>query len=70
MGFPKIHQLNDTRDFCEGLARRYETLVVPGHFFAEPAHIRLGFGAPVDELEAGLEQLGRALDELRHARLE
>lgn len=42
----------------------YETSVVPGRFFEDPRHFRLGFGAPPDVVERGLQAIGRTLDEL------
>lgn len=65
VGFPKIDGLDDTRDFCDALVRDHQTLLVPGHFFGAPSHVRLGFGAPREELEAGLERFARGLDALR-----
>jgi len=65
VGFPKIHGLADTRDFCDILAREQQTLLVPGHFFGAPSHVRLGYGVPRDELEGGLDRLARGLNALR-----
>ncbi len=65
VGFPKIDGLADTRDFCDILAREHQTLLVPGHFFGAPSHLRLGFGVPRDELEAGLDRFARGLNALR-----
>jgi hypothetical protein len=48
---------------CHLLREKYETSVVPGRFFELPDWVRIGFGCPSEELRAGLEQLGRALDE-------
>jgi hypothetical protein len=45
------------------LRENYETSVVPGKFFEMPRHFRLGIGGETEELRAGLERLGAALDE-------
>jgi aspartate/methionine/tyrosine aminotransferase len=44
--------------FCQTLRSRYDTQVVPGTFFEQPDHIRVGLGVPEDELSAGLERIG------------
>jgi len=49
---------------CALLREKYETSVVPGRFFELPDYIRIGFGGPAEIVAAGLERLGRALDEL------
>ncbi len=48
--------------FCHYLRRHFDTQVVPGSFFGDPRHIRIGFGAPEDELTEGLRRIGLALD--------
>ncbi|MGA9770588.1 MAG: aminotransferase class I/II-fold pyridoxal phosphate-dependent enzyme [Blastocatellia bacterium] len=48
---------------CLLLREKYETTVVPGHFFEMPEHFRIGIGCDTDMLAAGLERLGAALDE-------
>lgn len=47
------------------LRSKYETTIVPGHFFGLPDHFRLGIGGDTEELAAGLERLGSALDDFR-----
>jgi aspartate/methionine/tyrosine aminotransferase len=49
---------------CRLLRDRYETSVVPGHFFEMPDHFRIGIGGETEMVEEGLLRLGRALDEL------
>lgn len=61
--FPKL-KAGDGDEFCRLLRERYETSVVPGRFFESPAHFRLGLAGDSAELEAGLERLGRALQEI------
>ena len=52
-------------DFCKLLRDQFETTVVPGEFFEMPQHFRLGIGGDSETLEAGLKQLGAALDAFR-----
>ncbi len=47
------------------LRERYDTSIVPGRFFGASDHFRIGVGQPTEVVEAGLEQLGAALDSLR-----
>lgn len=49
---------------CCLLREKYETSVVPGHFFEMPSHFRIGIGGKTELLEEGLRRLGLALDEL------
>lgn len=51
-------------ELCALLAGKYETSVVPGRFFEMPEHFRVGVGGETEVLRAGLDRLGRALDEL------
>jgi aspartate/methionine/tyrosine aminotransferase len=50
--------------FVRLLREKFETSVVPGRFFEMPEHFRIGIGGEAQELRAGLERLGKALDEL------
>lgn len=62
--FPRVK--HGTADRLIGLLReKYETSVVPGSFFEMPAHFRVGLGGDAETLRAGLDRLGRALDELK-----
>jgi aspartate/methionine/tyrosine aminotransferase len=61
--FPRLLR-GDVDALCRLLRERYETAVVPGHFFEEPDHFRIGLGCATEVLRAGLERLGAALDEL------
>ncbi|HEX8178192.1 MAG TPA: pyridoxal phosphate-dependent aminotransferase [Pyrinomonadaceae bacterium] len=66
VAFPRWHG-GDTQRLCALLREKYETTVVPGHFFDAPTHIRIGLGGETDTLTAGLARLGAALDELKQA---
>lgn len=46
------------------LRGKYETSVVPGKYFSQPGHIRIGIGGDPEMTAEGLRRLGRALDEL------
>ena len=62
--FPRVRQA--TADRLIGVLReKYETSVVPGRFFAMPAHFRIGLGGDPEALNEGLDRLGTALDELK-----
>jgi aspartate/methionine/tyrosine aminotransferase len=62
IAFPRLVR-GEVDALCERLRSRYETTVVPGRFFGAPAHFRLALGSAPATLEAGLANLGRALDE-------
>lgn len=61
--FPRL-RAGRVEDLCRVLRERYETSVVPGRFFDEPRHFRLGLGAGTEVVDEGLRRLGRALDDL------
>jgi aspartate/methionine/tyrosine aminotransferase len=50
--------------FCQLLREKYETSVVPGRFFEEPEHFRIGVGGKTEDVREGLARIGAALDEL------
>jgi len=61
--FPRL--LRGDPDALDALLReKYDTAIVPGRFFGLADHFRIGVGGPTDLVEAGLERLGAALDEL------
>lgn len=62
--FPRLHN-SDVEKLCELLVQKYNTAVVPGHLFESPQHIRIGLCCQPEMFEAGIERLGKALDELR-----
>jgi aspartate/methionine/tyrosine aminotransferase len=51
-------------EFSDLLRDKYETSVVPGHFFEMPEHFRVGFGGSIEELREGLNRLELALNEI------
>jgi hypothetical protein len=44
--------------------RELETSIVPGKFFEEPQHFRLGFAVQPEDVAVGLEKLGTVLRSL------
>ena len=60
--FPRVRHGTSER-LCQLLREKYETSVVPGIFFEMPAHFRIGISGDTAVLQAGLERLGKALDE-------
>ncbi|HZU22162.1 MAG TPA: pyridoxal phosphate-dependent aminotransferase, partial [Terriglobales bacterium] len=47
------------------LQRDYEASIVPGRFFGDPRHFRIGIGGDPQMTAEGLRRLGLALDQLR-----
>lgn len=62
--FPRLRS-GRVDDLHALLRNRYETSIVPGHFFEMPDHFRMGIGGPTDMVEGGLARLGAALDTMR-----
>jgi aspartate/methionine/tyrosine aminotransferase len=63
VSFPRLKE-GSADALCALLAGKYETSVVPGRYFEMPRHFRVGLGGDTDAFRAGLDRLGRALDEL------
>ena len=61
--FPRARSV-DVEKLCDLLIEKYETAVVPGKFFESPQHIRIGMCCEPESFNAGIERLGKALDEL------
>lgn len=59
--FPRVRDLDDTTAFVNALIRDHDTVVVPGHFFQAPEHIRISFGGRNEMLTEALSRLDRAL---------
>jgi aspartate/methionine/tyrosine aminotransferase len=62
IAFPRLKNGGSGDELARLLKEKYETSVVPGRFFENPGHFRLGFGAPAEALERGLAAISRALD--------
>jgi aspartate/methionine/tyrosine aminotransferase len=62
--FPRLRN-GDVENLCALLLEKYATAVVPGRFFESPQHVRVGMCCDPGIFTAGLERLGRALDQLR-----
>ena len=59
--FPHVNGQRDTTSLVEILAGQHQVVVVPGRFFAAPAHIRISFGGDTAHLQTGLERLAKGL---------
>jgi len=44
IGFPRLHGVDDTSDFCAELVAATGVLLLPGAVYDEPGHVRVGFG--------------------------
>jgi len=53
--FPRIVGINNTRQLVESMIEKYRIYTVPGHFFGEPGHIRIGFGTKPEIFEKDLQ---------------
>ena len=62
--FPRLRKAN-AGELCTLLIEKYETAVVPGHFFESPQHMRVGMCCKPELFRAGVERLGKAIGELR-----
>jgi bifunctional pyridoxal-dependent enzyme with beta-cystathionase and maltose regulon repressor activities len=62
VAFPRIEAGLDGARLARILRDEYDTSIVPGHFFEEPDHFRLGFGVPAEVLEQGLDNIRKALE--------
>ncbi|MDZ7701249.1 MAG: aminotransferase class I/II-fold pyridoxal phosphate-dependent enzyme [Halobacteriales archaeon] len=62
-GFPTVPAgFADGREFCTAVVEQESVVLAPGDLFGHPDRFRIGFGLPTDELEAGLERVGRVID--------
>ncbi len=60
MVFPRLRHEEDSQPLHDRL-RRLETSIVPGRFFDQPRHFRLGFAVRHEDVAQGLRNLSRAL---------
>ncbi|WP_207587052.1 aminotransferase class I/II-fold pyridoxal phosphate-dependent enzyme [Halomontanus rarus] len=51
------------REFCRTVVEEASVVLGPGECFGYPDYFRIGFGLPTEELEAGLERVGRVLED-------
>jgi aspartate/methionine/tyrosine aminotransferase len=58
--FPALRH-GSVEELCDLLRDRYETSVVPGHFFEMPQHLRIGIGGDPAMTAEGLGRLADAL---------
>ena len=62
VAFPYLRRVTDVEAFCQLLMERSGVLLVPGTCFGWAGHVRLGFGGPRAELEAGLAAVSATLE--------
>ena len=62
--FPRLKE-GSVADFVTMLRDRFETSVVPGNFFEQPQHFRIGFCGTTETVSGGLERLSAALESFR-----
>jgi aspartate/methionine/tyrosine aminotransferase len=62
--FPRL-RVGNAKEFVKMLREEFETSVVPGEFFEQPQHFRLGFGGATETVREGLDRLGAALEAFR-----
>jgi aspartate/methionine/tyrosine aminotransferase len=62
--FPRLRE-GRADEFVEILREKFETSVVPGEFFEQPQHFRIGFGIATETVRGGLERLSAALQSFR-----
>lgn len=58
--FPEVSVGLEANQFPKRLAGEYGVYVVPGRFFGEPRHVRIGFGGPSDSLATSLQHFTEA----------
>jgi hypothetical protein len=62
--FPRLKS-GCVADFVNMLRDEFETSVVPGGFFEQPQHFRIGFCGTTETVRCGLERLSAALESFR-----
>jgi aspartate/methionine/tyrosine aminotransferase len=62
--FPRVTGVSNTTDLVDRLIRDHDTIVVPGHFFQAPQHIRIAYGGKTEMIREGVARLDRALREI------
>lgn len=61
MYFPRLSRVRDPRRFAAWAWDRWRLGLAPGDFFGAPAHMRIGYGQPYEDLARGLEQFADGL---------
>ncbi len=61
--FPRLKKLTDSEPL-HNLLRQYETSIVPGKYFEDARHFRLGFAVQPTDVETGLGYLSNTLHQL------
>ena len=62
-GFPTIPDgFENGKEFCRSLFEAESVVLAPGDVFGYPDRFRIGFGLHTDELEEGLERVGRHIE--------
>ena len=59
--FPRLRE-GRADDFVAMLREKFETSVVPGEFFEQPQHFRIGFCGTTEMVRGGLDRLSAALE--------
>jgi aspartate/methionine/tyrosine aminotransferase len=62
--FPRL-KTGSASDFVALLRDQFETSVVPGEFFDQPQHFRIGFCGATETVRSGLERLAAAMHAFR-----
>jgi aspartate/methionine/tyrosine aminotransferase len=62
VAFPRLRDAETSDALAAWLLTHAGTAIVPGRFFDEPAHFRIGFGVKAETLAGGLAALAQALD--------
>jgi aspartate/methionine/tyrosine aminotransferase len=62
--FPRL-RVGPAHEFVKLLREQFETSVVPGEFFEQPQHFRLGFAGATETVRGGLGRMGAALERFK-----
>lgn len=62
--FPRL-RIGNASDFVAMLREKFETSAVPGDFFEQPQHLRIGFGGATETVRFGIDRLDAALAAFR-----
>ena len=62
--FPRL-RAGRANEFVKLLREEFETSVVPGEFFEQPQHFRVGFSGATETVRGGLERMNAALERFK-----